>query len=187
MLCQPPDDLLARRARQVHGHRFLSAVAAQEVGAIAHGALLADLQKRRAPRTSVVAGSRALDLDHLGAEVREHLRGVRTREDAGEVEDANALECCAHAGARMLRIAVTAKTMRCGKYAPLHATASSSRSTRSRFSSAPSASSAVHAFVLPYSTVAPEAFTTLPHATALRGCAARAVPACSTAAGNRAR
>ena len=56
-----------------------------------------DRRERRAhavaaPRAEVVAAAGALDLDDVGAEVRHEGRTVGTRDDAGEVEDAEAVE-----------------------------------------------------------------------------------------------
>ncbi len=46
-----------------------------------------------------VAAARFLDLDDVGTEVAQHLRGGRRREDAREVEDADAVEGRRHAHA----------------------------------------------------------------------------------------
>ena len=43
--------------------------------------------ERRPPAAGVVAVPGRLDLDHPGAEVAEHHRGVRAGEGAGEVDD----------------------------------------------------------------------------------------------------
>ncbi len=47
---------------------------------------------RRTPAAGVVPGTRAFDLDHLGAEVGEHHRGVRAGEDAAEVGNHQVVE-----------------------------------------------------------------------------------------------
>ena len=44
--------------------------------------------ERRAPAAGVVAGARALDLDHVGAEVGQDLPGPRPGQDAGELQHA---------------------------------------------------------------------------------------------------
>jgi hypothetical protein len=69
---------------QVQRDRPLVPVDAQVVrrDVVAHG---------RHPRAGVVAG-RALDLDHLGAEVGEQHRRVRARQDPGEVRDEQSAE-----------------------------------------------------------------------------------------------
>ena len=67
------------RVLEVEGDRALVAVDAQVVGRDA----VAD---RRLPGAGVVA-ARALDLDHLGAEVGQQHRGVGAGQDPGEVGD----------------------------------------------------------------------------------------------------
>ena len=67
----------------VHRDRALVAVGAQEVGAQIHRAL--DI--RRPPLARVVAArGGVLDLEHVGAEIAQHLRAGRPREDPREVE-----------------------------------------------------------------------------------------------------
>ena len=46
------------------------------------------LDERRAPGAGVVAGLGALDLDHVGAEIGQHLAGPRACQDAGELQHA---------------------------------------------------------------------------------------------------
>ena len=46
----------------------------------------------RTPFARVVAAVRALDLDHVGAEIGKHLAGPRPGKDAGEFDDADAVE-----------------------------------------------------------------------------------------------
>ena len=72
-------------ARCTTGSRRLAGVAALRV-----------LEERRTPAARVVALPRPLDLDHLGAEVGEVLRGPGAGEHARQVEDANTVEDCGH-------------------------------------------------------------------------------------------
>ena len=46
--------------------------------------------ERRTPTARIVARSLALDLDHVGAEIGQHLSGPGTGEDAGKFENAEA-------------------------------------------------------------------------------------------------
>ena len=54
------------------------------------------LHERRAPAAGVVAAAGALHLDHPGAEVAQHHRGVRAGEGAGEVDDEDAVQWSGH-------------------------------------------------------------------------------------------
>ena len=47
---------------------------------------------RRREAARVVAGARPLDLDHVGAEIGQHLHAGRPRQHAGQVEHAQALQ-----------------------------------------------------------------------------------------------
>jgi hypothetical protein len=58
--------------------------------------LIRVVEVRRTPVTRVVARARALDLDHVGAEVGEQLGGPGTGEDAREIEDAEVRERGGH-------------------------------------------------------------------------------------------
>ena len=71
-------------ALQVERHRLLVAVAGQEVRG--HRAAVRVVDERRPPAPGVVARTRRLDLDHPGAQVPEHHRGVRAGERPGQVE-----------------------------------------------------------------------------------------------------
>src|SRR5277367_3187032 len=62
-----------------------------EVGGVELLAVFA-LEEGRAPDARIVARARALDLDHVGAEVRQNLTGPRTRENAREFDDFQPLE-----------------------------------------------------------------------------------------------
>ena len=70
---------------EVERERALVAVQAQVVGALA-------LVPRRAPGARVVAAVRALDLDHVGAEVAQQHRGERAGEHAREVGDEDSVQ-----------------------------------------------------------------------------------------------
>ena len=78
---QLPEDLAARRRLEVQGDAPLAAVHGEEVRA-------SSVHKGRAPAAGVVALAGLLDLDHVGARVREGLGAIRPGEDAGEVDDA---------------------------------------------------------------------------------------------------
>ena len=80
------EDLAPRVAAEVERDGLLVAVDRQEIRRLAVG------QERRPHDAHRVAAVGILDLDHLGAQVREQHRAVRPREHAGEVEDADALE-----------------------------------------------------------------------------------------------
>jgi hypothetical protein len=71
---------------------FLAAIAREVVRGVGRVAAFPVLEEGRAPLARVVAAARALHLDHFGAEVGEELRAPGTGEDAGEIEDANAVE-----------------------------------------------------------------------------------------------
>ena len=77
--------LLRLRAREVERDAPLAPVDREEIGGLAS-------HVGRAPRARLVTVARSLDLDHVGAEVGEQHRAVRPREDAREVEHADAVE-----------------------------------------------------------------------------------------------
>ncbi len=89
---QRADQRLPLRLGEVDGDRTLAAVGAQVVrrlgGVVARGVP----EERRPPATGVVAHARALDLDHVGAEIGQHLGGPRPGQDARQVEHAHAVE-----------------------------------------------------------------------------------------------
>ena len=66
-------DRLALRLREIDGDRLLAAVGRGEVRRLLRVPAVRVLQPRRAEGARVVAGLRALDLDHLGAEIGEVL------------------------------------------------------------------------------------------------------------------
>jgi hypothetical protein len=77
----------------------------REVGGLAAGAA----QRGPAHAACVVTAARSFDLDHVGAEVTEHLRGSRAGEDAREVQDPKAVQRDGfHAESSSLRRRVTA-------------------------------------------------------------------------------
>jgi len=84
--------------RDVEGHRFLPAIAREVVRGVSRVAALAVLEEGRAPAPGIVAPTRPLDLDHLGAEVGEVLGGPGTGQHAGEIEDADPVEDSGHGG-----------------------------------------------------------------------------------------
>src|SRR6185503_5848058 len=73
------------RLREVERQRTLAAVHRSEVRGIA-GAV-----ERRAEQARLVA-HRRLDLDHVGTVVGQHLRAERPGQDAGKIDDANAVQ-----------------------------------------------------------------------------------------------
>ena len=81
---QPPQYLLAGFLLQIDGERALVAVVVDEDGADAGCAL-----RRDRPVHVAVDG---LDLDDLGAQIAEDLRGEGTEDDGGDVDDAQAGE-----------------------------------------------------------------------------------------------
>src|SRR3954451_14684731 len=80
---------------EVEGDRLLVAVGRQEVGGLPIPGIR--LHERRPPPAGVAPGAGALPLDHPGAEVAEHHRGVRPGEGAGQVDDEDAVERSGHA------------------------------------------------------------------------------------------
>ncbi len=92
-------------AAQVEHDRALPAVDAEVVrrDAVALG---------RRPGAGLVAARRALDLDHLGAQVGEQHRGVGAGQHPGEVGDQQAVERSGH-GADLLSMTVMRTSVRC--------------------------------------------------------------------------
>ena len=82
-LDEADQDVLVGLVLEVEGDGLLVAVRAQEVRRLA-GVGLAD--ERRPPAAGVVAAAGRLHLDHPGAEVAQHLGGVRPGEGAGQVD-----------------------------------------------------------------------------------------------------
>src|SRR5262245_42739310 len=78
---------LALRGVEVELDRALAAVGAMEIGG-AEVAAVGRRYERRAPAAGVVAGALALDLDHVGAKIGQKLPRPRSRQNAGEFEDA---------------------------------------------------------------------------------------------------
>ena len=77
--------LTPQRILEVDRQRALVAVERME-----HGRVLVD--ERRHPAHVVAAGG-VLDLDDIGAEIREQQRAERPRKQPGQVEDSNVVEC----------------------------------------------------------------------------------------------
>ena len=82
-LDQPGQHVAVVLVLEVEDQRLLVAVRGEEVRRLAR---VVRPDERRPPRAGVVAGRR-LDLDHPGAHVAEHHRGVRAGQGAGQVED----------------------------------------------------------------------------------------------------
>ncbi len=89
------DDALAFRRLEVELDRALAAIGAMEIGR-AQMAAVGCRYEGRAPRTRVVAGTLALDLDHVGAEVGEDLPRPRPRQNAGKLEDTHTAKGTRH-------------------------------------------------------------------------------------------
>ena len=79
------------------GDRALVAVGAEEVGGVGRVAAVGVLQPRRAPGARVVAAAGALDLDDVGAQIRQHLSRPRPGQHARQVEHLQAIERGGHA------------------------------------------------------------------------------------------
>jgi hypothetical protein len=82
-------------ALEIELDRALATVRRMVIGGTEVAAVGA-LNERRSPSPRVVAGALALDLDHVGAEVGQHLSGPRPGEDAGELEHAKTGERTRH-------------------------------------------------------------------------------------------
>ncbi len=83
------DDGASLLGAEVDGDRALAAIGGVEIGGI--GAAVGVLDEGRPPCPRVVAGGR-FDLDHLGAEIGEHLPRPRPGQHTGELEHADAGE-----------------------------------------------------------------------------------------------
>jgi hypothetical protein len=84
---QIPADRLGFRGGEVHRHVLLADVVLDEIGAAAFPV------HRQQARQFTAQG---FDLDHFGTVVRERLACERAGQDAGDIDDADALEhgCC---------------------------------------------------------------------------------------------
>ena len=88
---EPAHDLAALGLLEIDRDRAFAAVAGVEIGGVEPLAVLA-FEERRPPAARVVARSRPLDLDDVGAEVGERLTRPRPGEDAGEFDDFHVLQ-----------------------------------------------------------------------------------------------
>ena len=82
---QSPQSGLAGLLLEVEGHGLLVPIRAQEVGRLT--VAVHRLDERRSPSTGVVAAVGVLHLDHVGAEVAQHHRGVWSGQGTGQVDD----------------------------------------------------------------------------------------------------
>src|SRR3982075_1199072 len=80
-------DALAIVGFEVELDRALAAIGRMVIGGVEMAAV-GRRHEGRAPAAGVVAGAPAFHLDHVGAEIGEHLAGPRPRQDAGELEHA---------------------------------------------------------------------------------------------------
>ena len=74
---------------EVDSHRLLVAVGGEEVRRLAGIPAIGVRQVGRPPGTGVIPRARALDLDHLGAQVGEYLPSPGASQYAGEIEHAD--------------------------------------------------------------------------------------------------
>ena len=84
------EQLLALRRLQIQGNALLVAV---HVGIVHAGAVF---DGAHGPGVVPLAGD--LDLDDVGAEIRQHHRAVRSGQDPGEVQDRDISQCSSHDG-----------------------------------------------------------------------------------------
>ena len=80
-------DAPAFLAFEIHFDRALSAIGRVKIGG-ADMVSVGSLDERRPPAACIVARSRALDLDHVGAQVGQHLPSPGPGKDAGQFKDA---------------------------------------------------------------------------------------------------
>ncbi len=86
------NDLLSRGLGEIDRDRALVAVGAEEERVVVVRLALRIDQIGRSEDARIVAAARTLDLDHLGAEVGEHLGRQRAREHARQIEHLDAGE-----------------------------------------------------------------------------------------------
>ena len=96
MADQPPGQGGALRLGDIQAERALVAVRREEIGAFAGLLAVWAGQERRAPAAGIVAGAGPLDLDHVGAQVAQQLGAAGSRQDAGEIEDPQAVKRAGH-------------------------------------------------------------------------------------------
>src|SRR5262249_30260310 len=84
------NDLLPLGACDIDGDRLLVAVGAEIEGVVVVRLASRVFQVRRTEGAGIVAASGALDLDHLGAEIGQHLRRQGASKHAREVENLDA-------------------------------------------------------------------------------------------------
>ncbi len=89
---QAPDERGALRCGEVDRDRALVAIGAQVVAALRRLRAARVAQERRPPRARLVIDAGPLDLEHVRAEVAQHLRAGRPGEDTAEIEDRDAVE-----------------------------------------------------------------------------------------------
>ena len=94
--CQAANDLAALNTCEIDRDRSFSPVGGKVVGRIGGVGAVAILQKGRPPAAGVVACARALDLDHVSAEIGKVLRAPGTGKHTGKIEDANSVEGAGH-------------------------------------------------------------------------------------------
>ncbi|MNV50799.1 hypothetical protein D3C71_1428260 [compost metagenome] len=86
------DQYLPFGSGEIDGDRAFAAIGAQVVRRLARVVAVRILQIRRAPGAGVVADAGTLDLDHVGAEIGQHLRGPRAGKDARQIKHTNAFQ-----------------------------------------------------------------------------------------------
>ena len=70
---------------QIERHRFLVPIHGEKVGAL-------PFHEWRSPAPRLIAAAGLLDFDHACARIAEHLRAERPGQNAGEIDDGDALE-----------------------------------------------------------------------------------------------
>src|SRR5262249_27209092 len=88
-------DALAFGGLEIEFDRTLAAIGAVEIGR-AQMAAVRRRHKRRPPAAGTIAGTLALHLDHVGAEIGENLPGPRTRQNTGKLEHAQTAQRTRH-------------------------------------------------------------------------------------------
>jgi hypothetical protein len=81
--CQPFDERRPFGLREIDGDGALVAVGGKEIGGVAA------LKKRRPEGARLVALARLFDLQNLGAQIAQDLRGPRSRQHAAQIEDSD--------------------------------------------------------------------------------------------------
>ena len=98
----PAGQRLAFGVGQIERDRTLVPVGAGEIGALATVVAVLVPQIGRGEIARIVAHSRPLDLDDLGAQIAQYLRAMRAGENPGQVEYFQAVERTVHGAASFI-------------------------------------------------------------------------------------